>query len=177
LPGKDFSVDPKQVFPFHSLLSWYAAYQQSPINRPKPFVQVGGRHNPLHQRERTIFQFHDHPFKCRQHRRNFDQVKFHRLIRTEHGTRGDAKKQGVTDLAGSPGDGHFDGRFHSRSMKEAGGLSKRTIRSQKQEAGSKNSEAGDPNSKFLLLAFWFRLLISCFRLPASGFWSTSPIKQ
>src|SRR5260370_41924385 len=65
LTAENLSVNPKQIFPLHSLLTRHTAYEQDPIDRPKSFVQIGRRYYPLNQRKRTIVQFHHHPLKRR----------------------------------------------------------------------------------------------------------------
>jgi hypothetical protein len=44
--------------------------------------------------------------------RQFQHLQDHRLVLAQHFARGDAEQQGVTDLAGSAGDGNADGGFH-----------------------------------------------------------------
>ena len=43
--------------------------------------------------------------------RDFDEVEDHRLIRAERRAGGDAEQEGITDLAGSAGDGDMNGSF------------------------------------------------------------------
>ena len=44
--------------------------------------------------------------------RNFDKAQRDRLVRAEHRARGNAKEQGIADLAGCASDGDFDRSFH-----------------------------------------------------------------
>ena len=64
---------------------------------------------PLSSGKGAIVQFHDHALERAERRRNFDQGQVNRLVRAEHRAGGDAKEEGITDLAGRAGDGDFDG--------------------------------------------------------------------
>src|ERR1700683_4142686 len=68
--------------------------------------------------KRAVIELHDHAAERGQGRRYFQQVQVDRLVGAEHGSRGDAKGQGIADLAGSAGDGNVQGLLHGVSSGE-----------------------------------------------------------
>ena len=66
--------------------------------------------------------------QCLHRRRDLEEVQVHRLIRPQHLTRGDAKGEGIADLAGRAGDRDVQGGLHgalvSRGVKGAGDLTR-----------------------------------------------------
>ncbi|CFU82059.1 Uncharacterised protein [Bordetella pertussis] len=65
----------------------------------------------MQQGEGAIFQFHDDALErlLGFFVGNFQQLQDYRLVFTQHFARGDAKQQGVTDLAGGASDGDTQG--------------------------------------------------------------------
>jgi hypothetical protein len=63
------------------------------------------------QRERAVFQLHHHALERLLSLlvRDFQQLQDHGLVLAEHLAGGDAKQQGVTDLASGAGDGNANG--------------------------------------------------------------------
>src|SRR6185312_14292773 len=78
-------------------------------------VEGGRGHHALEEREGAVLQFHHHPAQGGQRRLDLDEMEDDRLVRAEHGARGDAEEEGVADLAGSAGDGHTEGVLHGFS--------------------------------------------------------------
>ena len=112
LADENLAVDAEQVLAFHARLARHAADEQRPIHTAKTFIEVGRRHHTLEQRKRAIVQFHDDALERAERGRNFDQMKYERLIRSEHRAGGDAKQERVTNLAGGAGDCDFNRSFH-----------------------------------------------------------------
>jgi hypothetical protein len=58
-------------------------------------------------------QFHYDAIESAERGWNFDQMKYQRLVRPKHLSRGDAKKKGVTNLSGRAGYRDFNRIVHN----------------------------------------------------------------
>jgi hypothetical protein len=66
---------------------------------------VVGQHHAGEQRKRAVVQLHRHAFERLQRRRDFQQLQDDRLIRPEEVAVGNAKDQGVPNVACCTGNG------------------------------------------------------------------------
>src|SRR5439155_10899303 len=103
LADENLSVDAKKIFALHALLARHTSNQQRPIHPAKTFIEIGGGHHSLEQRECAIIQFHDYSLERWQSRLNFDQVQNYRLAGAEHCSRSDSEQQGIANLTGRTG--------------------------------------------------------------------------
>ena len=75
-------------------------------------VERRRRRDPREEGEGAVLKLHDDAFEGAEGGRDFDQLQLHGLVRAKHCAGGNAKEEGVSDLAGGAGDSNFDGLVH-----------------------------------------------------------------
>jgi hypothetical protein len=78
----------------------------------KPSLRSAVGTTPLQQRKSAVIEFHHHALQRGQRRFDLHQVQDDRLVRAEHGSGGDPKEEGISDLPGRAGDRYTNGGVH-----------------------------------------------------------------
>src|SRR4030095_4319329 len=76
----------------HAGLARNTSDQQRQINIAEAFIEIGSGDNRLEQRKGAIVQFHYDAVQRAERIRNFDQMEYQWLVRSEALARGDAEK-------------------------------------------------------------------------------------
>jgi hypothetical protein len=122
LRGEDLRVGRQQILALHPRAARAGAHEQRVVGVFERGFRIAVRLHAGQQRKGAVFEFHHHALE-----RvlgflvgDLQHLQDHRLILAQHLAGGDAKQQGVADLAGSAGDGHADGGFaHRRLQRDA----------------------------------------------------------
>ncbi len=114
------AIGRQQIFAFHARPARTRTDQKRAIHILERDIGIIGRDNPLEQREGAIGQLHHNPVQRFQCGRDFQQVQDDGLIGAQHVARGNAKKQGIADLAGRAGNRNTHGSFHGKNLSGEG---------------------------------------------------------
>ena len=140
LRGEDLRVGHQQVLALHAGAARPRADQQRRMAVLERHARIVGGDDPVERREGAVVELHDHARELRQRRRDFEQVQVDRRIGAQHLAGGDAKGEGITDLAGGTGDGDIDCGFHRGGLRTA---EKRGRNSSRSAAAYRAAARGD----------------------------------
>ncbi len=114
--AEDTAICRQQVLAFHALFAWHRADEQGKVAILERNIRVVSGDDIVQEREGAIVQFHDHALERAERRRDFQQVKVDRLVRSKHVSSGNAEQERITDLACSASYSDFHGLFHGRVL-------------------------------------------------------------
>ncbi len=113
LGREDLGVGGQQVGTLHAGAAGTGTDEQGVVGILEGDQRVTGGDHAGEQRERAVFEFHDHALECLLGLLvgDLEQLQDDWLVLAEHFAGGDAEQQGVTDLASGTGDGNANRLF------------------------------------------------------------------
>ena len=105
---ENLAVVLQQVGSLHSRSSWLSSNKEVVVGVLESLGLIGSADDSMEKWESTIVEFHLNALELGLKSGDIDQVQNNWLIRTEHFSVGDSEGYGISDVAGSSGNGNSD---------------------------------------------------------------------